>query len=241
MPSISLSDPENGTTADATVISNNNATLEGLLNGGVDNTNISPTADIAVSKLAPGAAGQVLATDGITVAWGTGFPSGVMLDYAGNTAPSGWLLADGTAVSRTTYADLFTAIGTLHGAGDGSTTFNLPDARGRATVGKGTHTDVDTVGETDGLAIGSRRPKHATSISTNPTISISAGTIVGPTGGFALVSPGGFGSGSSGFDLQAISVTQNPSYVASGGAYGPTSAAPTDTPAYLVVNKIIKT
>jgi prepilin-type N-terminal cleavage/methylation domain-containing protein len=52
------------------------------------------------------------------------------------TAPTGFLLEDGSAVSRTTYADLFAVIGTTHGAGDGSTTFNLPDSRGRTTVNK---------------------------------------------------------------------------------------------------------
>jgi microcystin-dependent protein len=63
-------------------------------------------------------------------------PIGSGMDYWGATAPSGWLLAFGQAVSRTTYAKLFTALGTTHGAGDGSTTFNLPDKRGRVSVGK---------------------------------------------------------------------------------------------------------
>lgn len=58
-------------------------------------------------------------------------PSGVMIDFAGTTAPGGWLMCDGAAVSRTVYAALFTAIGTAYGTGDGSTTFNLPDYRGR--------------------------------------------------------------------------------------------------------------
>lgn len=56
-------------------------------------------------------------------------------DFTGTTAPPLWLLADGSAVSRTAYADLFGAIGTTWGAGDGSTTFNLPDFRGRSTFG----------------------------------------------------------------------------------------------------------
>ena len=53
-----------------------------------------------------------------------GVPPGCIMPYAGATAPEGWLLCHGQAVSRTTYADLFAAIGTAHGAGDGSTTFN---------------------------------------------------------------------------------------------------------------------
>lgn len=58
-------------------------------------------------------------------------PPGTMIHFAGKTLPSGWLICNGAAVSRTTYADLYKAIGTTYGAGDGSTTFNLPNAGGR--------------------------------------------------------------------------------------------------------------
>lgn len=64
------------------------------------------------------------------------FPSGAIVAFGGATAPGGWLICDGSAVSRTTFAALFAAIATAYGAGDGSTTFNLPDLRGRAAVGK---------------------------------------------------------------------------------------------------------
>ena len=57
-------------------------------------------------------------------------PSGTVFHFAGQTAPAGWLKANGAAVSRTAYADLFAAIGTTYGAGDGRSTFNLPDLRG---------------------------------------------------------------------------------------------------------------
>jgi microcystin-dependent protein len=63
-------------------------------------------------------------------------PPGVIASYAGAAAPAGWLLCYGQAVSRTTYAALFTAIGTTYGTGDGSSTFTLPDMRGRAVAGK---------------------------------------------------------------------------------------------------------
>jgi microcystin-dependent protein len=62
-------------------------------------------------------------------------PSGIMFPYAGSSLPSGFLYCDGSAISRTTYASLFTAIGTTWGSGDGSTTFNLPDFRGRVLAG----------------------------------------------------------------------------------------------------------
>lgn len=54
-------------------------------------------------------------------------PTGLILPYGGSTVPDGWLLCNGGAISRTTYADLFAVIGTKYGAGDGSTTFNLPN------------------------------------------------------------------------------------------------------------------
>lgn len=63
-------------------------------------------------------------------------PTGSLLAYAGSTSPSGWLLCAGQAVSRTTYATLFGIIGTSYGVGDGSTTFNVPDLRGRIPAGK---------------------------------------------------------------------------------------------------------
>lgn len=64
-------------------------------------------------------------------------PIGGMIDYAGSTAPnSSFVLAYGQAISRTTYANLFSLISTTYGAGDGSTTFNVPDLRGRVTAGK---------------------------------------------------------------------------------------------------------
>jgi len=63
-------------------------------------------------------------------------PLGTVLDYAGTTAPTNYLLCYGQAISRTTYAALFALLGTTYGAGDGSTTFNIPDLRGRVVAGQ---------------------------------------------------------------------------------------------------------
>jgi len=63
-------------------------------------------------------------------------PAGSLMPYAGTTAPSGWLLCFGQEVSRSTYAALFAVLGTTYGAGDGSTTFGLPDLRGRVIAGQ---------------------------------------------------------------------------------------------------------
>lgn len=112
-----------------------------------------------------------------------GTPIGAGMDFWGTTAPTGWLFCYGQAVSRTTYSKLFAKIGTAHGVGDGSTTFNLPDKRGRASFGKddmgGSSADRltdqsggidgDTLGDTGGAEthqlVTSEMPAHTHSIS----------------------------------------------------------------------------
>ena len=74
-------------------------------------------------------------------------PTGVILTFGGSTVPEGFLLCNGAAISRTTYAKLFAAIGTLYGAGDGATTFNLPDMRDRFAEGAGGTYSVGTAVE----------------------------------------------------------------------------------------------
>jgi len=81
----------------------------------------------------------------VGVGQGSPIPTGVIWSYGAATAPSGWLLCDGTAYSRTTYARLFAVISTNFGSGDGSTTFNVPDLRGRTLVGAGTGTLTEDV------------------------------------------------------------------------------------------------
>lgn len=77
-------------------------------------------------------------------------PAGTIVAYGGTTGPSGWLICHGSAVSRTTYADLFTVVGEIFGEGDNSTTFNVPDFRGRFLRGidDGEGTDPDAAGRT---------------------------------------------------------------------------------------------
>ena len=89
---------------------------------------VSASAAIAASKLSTAAQQALL-------------PAGAVMPFAMNSAPAGWLAADGAAVGRSAYATLFAAIGTTHGAGDGSTTFNLPDLRGYFIRGTGTNGD----------------------------------------------------------------------------------------------------
>ena len=62
---------------------------------------------------------------------GSVIPPGTIAPFGGGSVPQGWLICDGTTISRNTYSALFSAVGTVHGQGDGSTTFHLPDYRGR--------------------------------------------------------------------------------------------------------------
>jgi microcystin-dependent protein len=78
-------------------------------------------------------------------------PAGVINMWATTTAPTSWLLCDGTAVSRTTYAALFAVISTTYGVGDGSTTFNVPNLKGKVPVGRDSaDVSFDSMGETGG-------------------------------------------------------------------------------------------
>jgi microcystin-dependent protein len=79
-------------------------------------------------------------------------PIGSVTTFAGTASPSNkWAICDGTAVSRTTYATLFSVIGTTYGVGNGSTTFNLPNLKGRTIVGvDASQTEFDALGETGG-------------------------------------------------------------------------------------------
>lgn len=83
---------------------------------------------------------------GATGATGAGVEAGAVIAFAMNSAPTGWLSANGAAVSRTAYAALFAAIGTTFGTGDGSTTFTLPDLRGYFIRGAGTNSDGTAAG-----------------------------------------------------------------------------------------------
>lgn len=89
--------------------------------------------------------------------WSSQFPVGSVMLFANNSAPSGWAKCNGTAVSRTsgTYSALFAVIGTTYGAGDGVTTFNLPDLRGEFVRGWDDGRGVDT-----GRAIGSTQQQQ---------------------------------------------------------------------------------
>jgi microcystin-dependent protein len=126
-------------------------------------------------------------------------PTGSVLPFAGSAAPTGYLMCDGTAVSRTTYATLYGVIGITHGQGDGSTTFNVPDYRGRflrgvdGTAGRDpdklTRTAMATGGST-GNAVGSVQVRATALPTTSFTTDSQGGHSSHWTGTIAAVQSG---------------------------------------------------
>ena len=134
--------------------------------------------------------------DGVTSAIQTQFnniasvPTGTLTMFAGASAPTGYLLCDGTAVSRTTYATLFGVISTTYGVGDNSTTFNLPDLRGRAPIGVGTGTGLTaralgaTVGTETHTLTAAEIPGHTHSVTLmGSDLSYGTAALQGSAGG----------------------------------------------------------
>lgn len=113
-------------------------------------------------------------------------PSG--FNFPTDTVPDGHLECDGSAVSRTTYADLFAVIGTTFGAGDGSTTFNLPDLQDRMAVGKGQGSGLTnrTLAATGGAA------NHTLSSGENATHNHDTNTQIEPQYGSNKASSGSY-------------------------------------------------
>lgn len=151
-----LSDGNFSTVAGTETLTNKTLTSPvvtgGTLNGGdaltVTSTELNildgvtaSTAELNILDGVTATTAELNYVDGVTSAiqtqLTTNTPVATIVMYGAAAAPTGWLLCDGTAVSRTTYAALFAVIGTEYGTGDGSTTFTLPDLKGRAPVGYG--------------------------------------------------------------------------------------------------------
>jgi phage-related tail fiber protein len=177
-----------------------------------------------------GTSGQVLTSAGssATPTWATAIPAGAVMTFAMNTAPTGWLKANGAAVSRTTYAALFAAINTTFGAGDGSTTFNLPDLRGRFTRNWADGGSIDS-----GRAFGSTQTDafqgHWHGIQTSPTV-----YQVGWDGG------GGAGSGNLRADGGPSTPYPYATYMVSDGVNGTPRTASETRPTNLALLACIK-
>ena len=146
---------------------------------------------------------------------GSAVPTAAILPFGGSVAPSGFLLCDGSAVSRATYATLFTAINTTYGAGDGSLTFNVPNMGGSFPIG---HNGTYALGASGGSAQAILAHTHV-----GATVEISDGS---GDGTFGWV-----------YEKGDVSTGAGPG---AGAVAGPSTTA-TSLPPYVAVNFIIKT
>jgi microcystin-dependent protein len=160
-------------------------------------------------------------------------PTGAILPYGAASAPSGFLLCDGSAVSRATYAALFAVLSTTFGAGDGSTTFNVPDLRQKFPLGKATAGTGSTLGGSGGTIDHTHTgPSHTHSVAVPYA---GWGTQVNTPPLAAKLQAGGSGAGSEASATQATG-DQSVTSVADG-----TGATGTGNPPFLSLQMVIKT
>ncbi len=155
-----------------------------------------------VTSVVAGTGIQVSGTSTVTVSVAPValMPVGATIAYVATSAPTGWLLCDGQAVSRTTYSALFAVIGTAYGAGDGSTTFNTPHMMGRIAMGvhpSGTGEVPTTLGARTGEATHTLTTAEMPAHTHGYDISAAAGGTIPASGGNGSSAAGG-SSGSTG-------------------------------------------
>ncbi len=146
-----------------------NAIFDGSVGIGTTDVSAAKFTVVGTVKITGGVpgGGKVLTSDASGLAsWETtggssGVPSGTVIMFAGATMPAGYLLCNGSTVSRATYSALFTAIGTTWGAGDGSTTFNLPNLNNRVPLGAGTRVLSTTGGAETHTLTTAEMPAHS--------------------------------------------------------------------------------
>jgi microcystin-dependent protein len=218
---------------------------------GYDTASLDPTTRSAIDQIVASLQTWAAQIDGINAAerlsqLSDGIASlptvqpGTILPYGGSSAPVGYLLCDGATVSRTTYATLFAAIGSTFGAGDGSTTFRIPDCRGRFLLGKAASGTGATLGSTGGALDHTHTgPSHTHTISASgvhdhAVLESTPDSLFG-------VAAGAFGVGDASHDHNVEVVDDgdhNHGGATGSGGTGNTGSA---NPAYLVVQAIIKT
>ena len=168
-------------------------------------------------------------------------PPGSLLMFAGASAPDGYLLCDGSAISRTTYNILFAAIGTTYGVGNGTTTFNLPDFRGRGALGVGTGAGLTprTIGSTGGAETVTLTTDEMPSHSHTHNANGGAGSGASPATGLAYsngANTAGAGLDATNGELNLYTTPIALSLNSTGGGDPHENMSP-----FLVVNFIIKT
>lgn len=195
------------------------------------NENVAVTATSTEINLLDGvtaSTAEINYLDGVTSNIQTQFnniqtvPSGVITAFGGSSAPSGYLLCDGTAVSRTTYSALFSAISTTYGVGDNSTTFNVPNLKGKVAVGRdSSQSEFSDLNESGGAKTVTldvtQIPSHSHTLTPGQVVG-------GGSGGVSNYAPTG------------NNPTANTSISSTGGGLAHENLQP-----YLVINYIIKT
>jgi hypothetical protein len=181
----------NTAAAPTVVVADNEVTTAKILDANVTDAKLAATLNLS-SKTVTLPNSSVALAQLVTAVQQALLPAGAVQAFAMNSVPSGWLAADGTAVSRSTYAALFSAISTTYGAGDGSTTFALPDLRGYFVRGSGTNSD--------GTAAGTFGAKQADDFKAHThTQTGNAGVFLQSPGGFVYgVASGTIDTGSTG-------------------------------------------
>jgi len=141
--------------------------------------------DNVTSDVNTGISNASTAAGNASTAAGLAAPRGMISPFAMASAPTGWLSCDGSAVSRTTYSDLFAVIGTTWGSGNGSSTFTLPDLRGAFLRGTGSHGTSNMANGSDfaGPSVGSFENDSIEHHSHFYRFSDSNGVTVSPEGG----------------------------------------------------------
>ena len=168
-------------------------------------------------------------------------PPGSLLMFAGASAPDGYLLCDGAAISRTTYNILFAAISTTYGVGNGTTTFNLPDFRGRGALGVGTGAGLTprTIGDAGGAETVTLSTDEIPSHSHTHNANGGAGTGADPATGLAYSNAANTASGGLDVTNGELNLYTTPIALSlnnTGGGDPHENMAP-----FLAVNFIIKT
>jgi microcystin-dependent protein len=225
-----LTDPVNGTTVDAALHANNNTALKAVVNGGIDNSNVSGSAGIVLSKWGQSGAatGNVPVWTGAAwVAQGGAVPTGALVAWSTNSAPTGYLICDGSSQLRASFAALFAVIGVTYGSVDG-THFNVPDLKNRVPVGRNSgQVEFDTLGETGG------ETSHTLTVAEMP--SHAHGGVTGGSASYFTNTGGARDTPTSGSTF-SFAASHTHTITAEGGGAGHNNLQP-----YLVINYIIKT
>jgi microcystin-dependent protein len=164
-----------------------------------------------------------------------------VLPFAGAATPPGWLLCQGQAVSRSTYADLFGVIGTAFGVGDGSTTFNLPDLRDRAAVGASGSKALGSAGGSATAALAAANiPAHTHSINhDHPSLNIPVQYASTTSTGGTAIRVTDIANSTGGSGTSATATVNILSYSGTSGSTGSGTAFSVQNP-YQALNHIIK-